>query len=669
MSAWRDRLRSWTVPLALLAVAVLSYGLWIPWLGMYGDDLPYMWYYHLLGPWGPGQFAAMDRPASSLFYAAVTFLLSENVWVYHVLLLVLRWLSGVLLWWILRLVWPERERESALVGLLFVVYPGFRQNPVALEFILHLAVLDLFLLSLGSMLMAVLHPTRRVVWRIVSMITAAGPFFLEYFIGLEILRPIFLWFLTRREGLSGKKQWVKLFTAWLPALGVVLAFVFWRVFIFSFRTYQPVLLDQLRASPIQGSIQLALTVLRDLRTSFVIAWGLAFQFPQNRRILLQDLLLMGISAGVVFFLLNRVRTGQPKTQPGIPAAKDYWGEMLLGIGLVAMLAGGAIFWLTGIQITVEFPWDRSTLSLMLGASMVAVGLIEMLAAPRYRLLLAVLLIGLAVGAHYQNALVYRAEWKKLQSFFWQLTWRAPGLEPGTLILFDVIPLNRYSDNDMTALLNWTYAPGLHTRQIPYKFFDLTIRLDDIYEGLPGLKKDLPIEHNHRGLFFKSNTSSTLAVQYNPPGCLIVLSPNDGDFPGLPGRLPDVLPLTRLEQIVPQADPARPPLQLGEEPQRDWCFYYQKAALARQEGDWSKITLLADQAAQADLHQNDPLELVPFIEGYACTDQWEKANQLTRDANQKSGLQPTLCRTWKNICGNQGASAQAAAMRAELGCTP
>ena len=530
MSLSRDRLRSWAPPLALLVVVLLSYGLWIPWLGMYGDDLPYLWYYHLLGPWGPGQFAAMDRPASSLFYAAVTLVLSENVWLYHVLLLVLRWSSGLLLWWVLRLVWPERNQEAALAGMLFVVYPGFRQNPIALEFILHLAVLDLFLLSLGTMLLAVCCPQKRILWTLLSLVSAAGPFFLEYFIGLEVLRPVFLWCLTRRPGMAGKKQWSRIFWAWFPALGVVLAFLIWRVFIFSFRTYQPVLLNQLRADPLIGLLQLGFSVVRDLWISLGGAWRLVFQFPQNQRLLLEDLLLSGACVGIILFLFNRMKRFPVQPPPYPDQKKDDWGEMILGIGLASMLAGGAIFWLTGIPVSIEFPWDRSTLSLMLGASLVGVGLLEMLAAPRYRLLLAAILVGLAVGSHFQNALVYRAEWKKLQSFFWQLTWRAPGLEPGTLILFDVIPLNRYSDNDLTALLNWTYAPDLNTRQIPFKFFDLTIRLDSEYEGLPALEKGLPVEHNHRGLFFKTTTSDTLAVHYNPPDCLVVLSPEDTHLP-------------------------------------------------------------------------------------------------------------------------------------------
>jgi hypothetical protein len=345
----------------------------------------------------------MDRPVSGLFYAAVTLALGENIWLYHILLLALRWLSGLLLWKILRLVWPECNRAAAIAAILFVIYPGFRQNPVALEFILHLAVLDLFLLSMLAMLSAVSRPNKPVLWLLLSLVTAAGPFFLEYFVGLEILRPIFLWLLTRRQGLSGKKQWSKIFSAWLPALVVVQAFLAWRVLIFSFRTYQPVLLDQLRANPLDGLLHLGSRIVGDLWTAFAGAWQLVFQFPQNSRWLLQDFLLIVGCAGVIFVLFTQIK--DPPSPTGEDRSTGHWGELLLGLGLVAMLAGGAVFWITGIEISVEFPWDRSTLSLMLGASLVGVGLLEMLAAPRYRLFLAAVLIGLAAGAHYQNAQV------------------------------------------------------------------------------------------------------------------------------------------------------------------------------------------------------------------------------------------------------------------------
>lgn len=674
MIPWRGRRLDWAVPVALLGIVGLSYGLWIPWWGLFGNDLPYLWYYHLLGPMGPGEFAAMDRPVSALFYAVVSLAFGENVWPYHVLLLALRWLSAVLLWWVMKIVWPERRQEAALAAMLFAVYPGFRQNPVALEFILHFAVLDLFLASLGATLLCALSQRRFILLALFSAVGAAGLFSLEYFIGLEILRPILLWVVTRRQGLAGRRQWNRLFKAWLPALAVVILFLFWRVVIFSFPTYKPVLLDELRASPPAALEALARRVVQDVWTAAAASWGQVFRAPAGRRQILLFAALAAAGAAFVIYIFRRsaaVHAGPPAS--AVPGNYRFWGETALGIGLLAMLAGGSIFWLTGIPVSLEFSWDRSTLSFMLGVSLAAAGLFEMLVVPRYRPVLAAVLVGLAIGMHFQNALEYRAEWQKLQKFFWQLTWRAPGLEPGTLILFDVIPLNRYSDSDLTALLNWTYEPNLATRQIPYKFFDLTIRLDSEHLGISSLERDVPVEHNHRGTFFRTTTSNTLALVFDPPACLRILGPNDALLSDLPERLARALPVTRLEQIRLEAAGVRPPDQLGPEPAHDWCYYFERADLARQNGDWAGAAALGEEAFSKGLRWEDPVELLPFIEGYARAGMWEKARELSQEAGKRSGLLPSLCALWdragEDLSGEAEAQKEVNGIRSELNCLP
>lgn len=43
------RFKTWSVPLALLAVSLLSYAPLITRLGFYWDDWPAVWYFHNLG--------------------------------------------------------------------------------------------------------------------------------------------------------------------------------------------------------------------------------------------------------------------------------------------------------------------------------------------------------------------------------------------------------------------------------------------------------------------------------------------------------------------------------------------------------------------------------------------------------------------------------------------
>ena len=647
----------------MLGAVLLSYGLWIPWMGLFGDDLSYMYYYHRLGAWGPASFAS-DRPISGLFYAASMSLLGEHVFAYQVLLLVLRWLSGVLLWWLLGLVWPEHRRGAAVAALLFVVYPGFRQNPIALEFILHFFVLDLALFSLGATLLAASYPEHYGWYSAASMIGAAGMFMLEYFVGLEILRPIFLWIVTRRMGLKGRAQWRRILKDWLPALLVVLAFLVWRVFIFAFPTYQPVLLETLRTHPFTGLLGLLRVAASDLWTALGAAWFQTVHLTNVARNVLVYLGLGLASVALVGLLFWRSRKA-----PDTPPEKDAWGEKLALIGLAAMLAGGAIFWLTGIPVTLDFPWDRSTLAFMPGASLAATGLLEMLVVPRYRPVFVAGLVALAMGMHFVNAQEYRAEWQKLQDFSWELAWRAPSLEPGTLALFDVIPLNRYSDNDMTALLNWTYAPSQHTNRIDYKFFDLTIRLDSPNSGLPGVAKGLTVEHNQRGLLFRTTTSNTLALTYQPPACLRILDPaQDAALPDLPEKIRRVLPMTSLDQVRFSQSPARPPSQIGAEPEHGWCYYFEKADLARQQGDWSQVVVLGDQASQAGLHPADASEWLPFIEGYARAGKMEQARALNQAASQQANLKPALCGLWQRVgTGSPELLREASAVSNQLGC--
>jgi hypothetical protein len=87
-----------------------------------------------------------------------------------------------------------------------------------------------------------------------------------------------------------------------------------------------------------------------------------------------------------------------------------------------------------------------------------------------------------------------------------------------------------------------------------------------------------------------------------------------------------------------------------EPAHGWCYYFQKAELARQFGDWDQVMNLAEAAFKLDEHFNNPVELFVFIEGYAHTGDWDEALILSREARQvsKSYVDPLLCKLWVRI---------------------
>jgi hypothetical protein len=55
---------------------------------------------------------------------------------------------------------------------------------------------------------------------------------------------------------------------------------------------------------------------------------------------------------------------------------------------------------------------------------------------------------------------------------------------------------------------------------------------------------------------------------------------------------------------------------GPEPAHTWCYYYQQAELALQEGNWEKIVQIGDKVTQLKLSPNDRIEWAPFLQAYA-----------------------------------------------------
>ncbi|MEJ5224690.1 MAG: hypothetical protein WHV44_09565, partial [Anaerolineales bacterium] len=288
-----------------------------------------------------------------------------------------------------------------------------------------------------------------------------------------------------------------------------------------------------------------------------------------------------------------------------------------------------------------------------------------------RVVIVGLLVGFGIGQQFQYGNAYRREWELQSNFFWQFTWRAPELRPGTLIVSYESPFTFYTDNSLTAPFNWIYAPENTTPRMDVMYYYLTVRLP---QGRPLTQPAQPIEQDYLAAAFSGSTSHMLVIDFSPPACLRVYDPAaDLGIPMLPGDLRDVQPLSNLEQIVtapPVAAVPAPEYIFGPEPPHNWCYYYQKADLARQMGDWAEVARLGDLAFALDDNPNEASERVVFIEGYARVGRWDEALMLTRQARAITPLmQPMLCAAWERIAASGGDPAVTASIRAELDCQP
>jgi hypothetical protein len=627
-------------PLVLGFVAILAYGLLLPRLGFYWDDLPMSWIRYQLGPEAMAQYFSTNRPVWGLLYQVTTRIFPQVPIYWQVFALFWRWLTGLFVWAIMRELFPTRDRFALGTALLFLIYPGFNQQWGAYLYSHFFIVLNFFLLSLYLMLRA--QKERFWLWTSLSMLFSALNLWMhEYFFTLEAARIAILWIFLRDQQLGFKTHLRRSLGLWTPYLAVFVAAVLSRLFIFNNQIYE-IGGSQVNISP----FNILTSIPASLWTVTVSAWRLAFRLPDlavdgPRTTLLYGAIAL-VTYGVVIASLFWKQAGSAERSD---KSDSYW---TMGLGVFVLLVAGWPFWLTGVPVSLGYPASRATLSFMLGVSLVLAGLLSLLP---YRLdwILLAVFVAVAAGRQFQWSNEFRRDWNNQKNLFWQLTWRAPGLEPGTIIMMNE-KLNFYADNSIGAALNWIYAPDNHTSHVNYVLFYPTNRLGG---ALTSLEPGQPVKYDYLAGQFEGNTSQVAAFYYAPPGCLRLLDPEIDPYNRLISDdtlLRDAAMISSSTSILDDEVNAVMPGIYNPEPPQSWCYYFEQADLARQMGDWKRVAKLGNEAFNLDDHPNDPIERFVFVEGYAHVGEWQKALEYAQVSYKvsKNYVGPLLCRLWERI---------------------
>ena len=288
--------------LTLLAAAILAYGLLIPQLGFYWDDLPMSWIRYQLGFEAMTKYFSTNRPIWALLYQVTTRILPYLPIYWQIFALLWRWLGAVVLWSIAKELFPQREKFALTLSLLFLLYPGFNQQWVSYLYSHFFIVLFFFLLSQLLMLRGKTIPA--------LVFSALNLWMMEYFFVLELIRPFIIWTFLRDE-VDPKERIKRTLNLWTPYLAVFALAVLSRIFIFNNQIYQFSLKDELVKAPLATVLMLAQNVLSSFFVVTVAAWGQAFQFPNPlldgpRTMAVYALVLLAVAALTLFGLWNQV---------------------------------------------------------------------------------------------------------------------------------------------------------------------------------------------------------------------------------------------------------------------------------------------------------------------------------------------------------------------------
>ncbi len=669
------KFRSWTFPLTLLLLSILCFGLLIPWLGFYQDDWYLIWLSHFFGANIFFPFFENQRPILALVYIFTTKLVGTSAVGWQIFGLLTRWLAALSVWWALKLAWPNRPKQVAWITVLFLVYPGFQEHFVAVVYSQNYLLITASLIALGLSLWVVRNQTRLTIPLTILGVSLSllSVFSSEYFFGLEFFRPLLLWVVVGEKISSLWQRLSKTLLYWAPYLAALIFFLVWRIFIFKFPTYQPKLAQQFVSGPSNTILTMAQTVIQDFFDVSLFAWTQTLNFvrtvePTLLLVVIKWVILLVGAALTIFYLSKFVgKDEEPLEASASIKPSPSWAIQAIMIGVFSVIITGWPFWFAGLEIELDISQERFTLAFMLAVSIMLVGLIELfIKTDRQKIVIIGVMAGLAMGWQLKVAETFREAHAGQETFFQQLVWRAPGLKSGTLLLTNPLPINYSGANSLAAPLNWIYAQNYQYPNMEYELFYIP---DKLGNELPALQNGLPITKRYGVITYHGSTSQSLVVYFEPPGCVLVLDPavygetpiNGLDQPSISiPRLPDsintAVPISHVGQIIPSADMPIHNFQeiFGQSTTSNWCYYFEKADLARQFSDWPTVVALGDEAARQSLRPvaKQEIEFLPFIEGYAHQGNWKQAARLTRlTAGSVPAMVPILCSTWTRIQQN------------------
>jgi hypothetical protein len=651
-----DRIKNnrWFVPLALLGVVLITYSYQLSRMGLYWDDWEIIYLDHFNNPKAYWDYFLYARPLTSWIYLMLSPMIGMNPVAWQVVNILLRWAGLVGFWWALRLVWPKRSFEIGWVCLLLAVYPAFTQHSVAVTYARHFACIALFAASLGLNLLAI--DNKRWWW----LLTITGAFAsllqlitLEYFFGLELLRPMFLWIRLKHRGESWKKSLKELILQWSPYVLVLLIFTGYRFIWYPMispnpEANAPVLLQRIIQNPISETIKFANLILQDVIHMTIDNW-LAPLNPDGFELRAKANWLSWGAAGLITLICAWLLIKSRKNDPVDGAKADHFGREAFIIGLIGVLAGGIPVWITGRQ-SIGGPWaDRFVLGPMFGAVLLIVAAVHWFSRRRLQqsILLGVL-FAFALSSQMQTVNKYRLSRDTQNDYYWQLAWRAPAIKPGTAIVGPGMPFALVNDLHIGFALNAIYDQGGKSFEAPLWFFRAGGMTGDL---VPSLKPGNSFDYRYLTAHFKGTTDQILVAEYSyGTSCLHIITADDGqraDLSNDEGVLfklakPDLIDLFPVKATIP------PVSIFGPEPEHGWCYAYQKIDSARQEQNWPEAVRLYEEASAKEMKPKSAFEYVPVIQAYQRTDQPDKALAASLKAQELDKDQTTyFCSLWKN----------------------
>ncbi len=605
----------------LSLICGLLYLLFVPQFGYFNDD----WYLmYAAGARGASVFwdiFAVDRPLRALVMIPAYSWFGPNPLYYNLSAFLFRLISALCFLWTLRMLWPAHRQMTLGMALLFVLYPGFLSQPNAIDYLCHMAGLAAGMLSIGLTIQAV----RSTAWRdrflfyFASILT--GWFYLgqiEWYIGLEFFRFACVFLLSFRGGGTLRSRFIHFLKVASP-LGLIAGiFLIWRLFFFTSErgaTDVDMQFGTIRTQPLTFFYSFLSRLLNDVLDVLIRAWGEPLvrltNGPGSQQFvtgLVITLLVMLLFQAAYKFALQRDVHDEA-------APSSNWKQEMLCIGLGAMMCGLLPVLLVGR--TVDFKsFSRYTLIASVGVAMLWPVLISYLPRVWLRNIFLGLLIASASLTQYFNGWAHAQQTQVTRNFWWQVSWRIPQLESGTTLIAhsSVVAEEDYFTWGPANLIY--YPQSHHAEYVQPSVYALLLNQETVQKVLA----DEPQDYSNRRSIRTYPNYNNILILTKPTdySCLQVIDLNQVELSSMEDpRITAIASNSESEHIMAAESFHMPPeIPFGSEPPHAWCYFYEKAAHARQLGDWEEVARLGRQARLEGFAAQDLIEWMPFLQAYA-----------------------------------------------------
>jgi hypothetical protein len=630
----------------IILLILISSAIYLPRVGQlqyFKDD----WYYVLDGLYGgPAVFNkmfAIDRPARGPLFQAYFSLFGANPLPYHLGHYFWRVSAAVTALWMFRTVWPRQMRQAFFASLFFLIYPGYLWWTSGIEYQPMVVSLFLQVLSIVLTVKATLSPKplNKFIFVLGSTITGWGYLTLvDYAIGMEFFRLGLIFVLvSREENVSLLRKGFQTIKVWFfTSFFIPGGFLFWKIFLFTSARKVTDLGAQLAPfidAPRQALKLWLVGVVRDGLTVSSLAW--IEPFSQS----FWSLGLNEIIVGLIFVVLLVGFVYAASHLLSMPSTDIRIYEPLV-VGFVSCFIGVVPIVIANRYVDFGF-YSHYSLPVSLSGALFLASLVAFISPGKMQSVFVSLVVAASALTHYAAATSVVREIEIINSFWWQMYWRAPGIRAGTTLIVDypVLGFDDQTDN-IWGPANLLYYPDEKQLDIPVQYH--LAALPPAGLEFENVFSKGEYKTGYRTHYFRYNVEEILVLSQPVDGaCVRIL---DGTMPVLSSndtvQIEMVAPYSKLDTVILDSPGVPPSPVFGKEPDHDWYFYFEKVELAIQQEEQDTALSLANEALALDLLPQDPVEWMPFLYTYMLEGDLEMVTTIAMKIKRDEVLEKQVC---------------------------